>query len=303
LSVYIQLFLNNLLPIFLAAGAGYLLAKWLPINPRTLSSLAFYIFSPCLVFTVLTHTKLNNHDIIKIIGFAVLCVSSVGLLTWLVGQSLHLERSILAAVMISSMFMNAGNYGLPVTSFAFGETALAYASLFYVTNTALSNTVGVVIASLGKASFKKAMLNLITLPTLYALILAIIFIRTGWVIPLPIERTTKILGDASIPTLMVLMGVQFHSMQLKGKIKPLTLASAMRLVVSPIIALILSIGFGLTGPARQAAILESAMPSAVLNTVLATQFDAEPHFVTAVVAVTTLLSIITLTPLLAYLGG
>ncbi len=300
---YFRLFLNNLLPIFLAAGAGYLLAKWLPINPRTLSSITFYIFSPCLVFTLFTHTTLTNNDIIKISLFVVACISSVGLLTWLIGRSLHLERGILSAVLITSMFMNAGNYGLPVTSFAFGDIALTYATLIFVANLVFTNTAGVVIISMGKTSFKKAINNLFKIPALYALILAIIFSSTNWSIPLPVERTTKILGDATIPTLMVLLGVQFHSIQLKGKIVPLMLASVMRLVASPVLALGLCALIGIQGPARQAAVVEAAMPAAVLNTVLATQFDTEPSFVSAVVAATTLLSAITLTPLLAYLGG
>jgi len=210
---------------------------------------------------------------------------------------------MLAAVIITSMFMNAGNYGLPVTSFAFGEAALVFASLVFVTNSVLTNTVGVIIASMGTTSFRKAFVNFLKLPMFYALILAIIFMRTGWQIPLPVARTTKILGDASIPTLMVLMGVQFHSIQLKGKITPLVLASGMRLLASPALAFGFSAVLGIRGPAYQAFIIEAAMPAAVLNTVLATQFDIEPPFVTAVVATTTLLSIFTLTPLLAYLGA
>lgn len=300
---YGNLFLNNILPIFLAAGTGYLLAKWLPIDPKTLSTITFFIFTPCLVFSVLTNSNLTNSDLLQIIAFAAACITGVGFLTWLVGRSLKLERSMLAAVMITSMFMNAGNFGLPVTTFAFGEAALAYASLFFVTNSVMTNTAGVVIASMGKESFRKALINLIKLPTLYALFLALVFLKTGWEIPLPLARTTKILGDASIPTLMILMGVQFHSIQLKGKIKPLALASGMRLILSPALAIGLTAVFGLQGPARQAVVLEAAMPAAVLNTVLATQYDVEPPFVTAVVAVTTVLSIFTLTPLLAYLGA
>lgn len=300
---YLNLFLNNILPIFLAASAGYLIARWLPINPRTLSSVTFYIFSPCLVFTLLTHTKLSNGDILKVILFTILCASAVGGVTWLIGRGLHLSGSLLSAILITSMFMNAGNYGLPVTSFAFGDSALAVASLIFVTNSILSNTVGVVIASSGTAGVKRALINVIKIPALYGLVLAIIFLRTGWQIPLPIERTTKLLGDASIPMLLILLGVQFHSIQLKGKIIPLSLASGMRLIVSPAIALGISILFGLSGPVRQAAVLEAAMPAAVMNTVLATQFDTEPSFVSAVVGVTTILSIFTLPPLLALLGG
>jgi predicted permease len=45
------------------------------------------------------------------------------------------------------------------------------------------------------------------------------------------------------------------------------------------------------------------MPSAVIAIVLATEYDVEPAFVTSAVLVTTLLSPLTLTPLLKILGG
>jgi hypothetical protein len=303
LNDYLRLFSNNLLPIFLAAGAGYLLARWQPINPRTLSTITFYVFSPCLVFNLLTTTRLSNNDITRIVLFTVACISSTGLVAWLVGRALRLERGLLAAVVMTSMFVNAGNYGLPVVSFAFGETALAFASLVFVVNTVMVNTAGVVIASLGKTSLRNSLINLLKLPTFYAVLLAILILQTGWEIPVPLVRTAKTLGDASIPALMILLGVQFHSIQLKGKILPLSLASSVRLLVGPGLALGLSALFGLQGAARQAGVLEAAMPAAVLNTVLATQFDTEPSFVSAVVVVTTLFSIFTLTPLLAFLGG
>ncbi len=300
---YFVLFLNNLLPIFLAALAGYLLARWLPINPHTLSSVTFYIFTPCLVFNQLVNNQLSNDAIIRFISFAALCISLVGILTFLTGKLLKFPRGTLSAVIITSMFMNAGNFGLPVTSFAFGKAALAYATLFFVTNSVMTNTVGVVIASMGKASLKTALGNVIKIPTIYALALAIIFIQTSWKIPLPVTRTVEILGGAAVPCLMVLLGIQFHSIRLKGKIIPLAVTSVMRLLVSPALAFGLSSLLALTGPARQAGILEAAMPAAVLNTVLATQFETEPAFVSAAVVVTTLLSIFTLTPLLAILGG
>lgn len=300
---YLNLFLNNLLPIFLAAGAGYLLAKWLPINPRTLSSTIFYIFSPCLVFTLLTHTQLSVNDVFSMVVFTVLVIGGVGIITWLIGRSLRLQRDLLAGVLITSMFINAGNYGLPVNLFAFGEAAAAYAAVFFVTNVIMTNTVGVLIASLGKTGLKNALFNLFKLPAVYAVVLAIVFIQTGWQVPLPIERTVKILGDASIPAMLILLGVQFHAIRIKGKIVPLTMVSVMRLLTSPALALGLAALFGFSGAARQAAVLEAAMPTAVLNTALAIQFDTDPSFVAAAITTTTLLSPFTLTPLIAYLGG
>ena len=116
--------------------------------------------------------------------------------------------------------MNAGNYGLPVVLFAFGQNALGYASLFFVINAGLTYTLGTLIASMSTMSFGKALVNLIKLPLIYAMLLAVLFIYTGWKIPLPLERATKLLGDASIPSMLVLLGLQLKTANILGKIKP-----------------------------------------------------------------------------------
>jgi len=303
LSALLILFVNNLLPIFLAAGAGYLLSKRLPLDPRTFSRITFYIFSPCLVFTLLTHSKLNNSDILQMMLFAGLTMTLVGLITLVIGRFARLERSMLCALLLTSIFMNAGNFGLPVLLFAFNDTVLSFGSLYFVTNLLLTYTAGIVIASMGKASFSQAARNVLTIPTIYALILAMIILSTGWQLPIFLERTAQLLGDASIPSMLVLLGLQFQRIQWSGRGFPLMLASSMRLLAAPAIALLLARIMNLQGAARQAGVLESAMPTAVLTTVLATEYDVEPSFVTAVVIVTTLLSPLVLTPLLAYLGG
>jgi malate permease and related proteins len=303
LSELLVLFMNNLLPIFLAAGAGFLLSRALKANPRSLSQVIFYILSPCLIFNLLTHNRLSGADVLRMVAFTLLTMAAVGGLAWLAGHLLHLERPTLAAVLITCMFNNAGNFGLPVVLFAFKEEALAYATIFFVTNAILTYSLGVVIASMGSTSFLKAAGNLLRIPTLYALIAALLFVWSGIRLPLPVERTTQLLGDASIPTMLVLLGMQFESIQWAGQARPLALISAMRLLVAPAIAIVWSGILGLRGVVHQAGVLEAAMPAAVLNTVLATEYNLQPSLVTAAVFLTTLLSPLTLTPLLALLGG
>jgi len=63
----------------------------------------------------------------------------------------------------------------------------------------------------------------------------------------------------------------------------------------------LAAGLGLEGVARQAVILQSAMPTAVIVTILATEYDLDPALASAAVLVSTLLSPFTLTPIIAYL--
>jgi len=125
----------------------------------------------------------------------------------------------------------------------------------------------------------------------------------NWQLPLPLERPVSLLGEAAIPLLLVLLGLQFQNSSWSGQTLALTLSNVMRLVGGPVIAIGLALLFGLQGASRQAGIAQSAMPTAVLTTVLATEYDVEPTFVTSVVFLTTLLSPLTLTPLLAYLGA
>lgn len=299
----VDLFINNLLPIFLIVGAAFLFGRYTGISSRPLSQLVFHLFSPCLLFTLLTKNRLSGGEISRVMLFAVVCTLLIGGLAFLFGSGFRLERRMLAGVMLSSMFMNAGNYGLPVVLFAFGETALSYASLYFVTSATLAYTLGSVIASLGSVSLFRALANLLKVPSVYALALALIFLGTGWTVPAPLERTVKLLGDASIPSMLVLLGLQLQTAVWSNHSLPMTLASGMRLLVSPLVAILIIPLFGLVGPARQALILEAAMPTAVLTTVLATEFNAEPSFVSATVLVTTLLTPLTLTPLLALLGA
>jgi predicted permease len=303
LSELFALFFNNLFPILLAACIGFALAKWLKINPRPLSQVIFYVFTPILVFNLIINSKLSNQDILRTLVFAIVLMVCVGGLTWLIGGILRLDRRMLAAVMITAMFMNAGNYGLPLTNFAFGETALAFASVFFVINAMFTNTVGIVIASSGSMSVLNAIKGLIKFPAIYALTLGILFLQFGWKLPSGLDRSVTLLSDAAIPCMLVLLGMQLVNIRLDGHVLPLILTSSMRLLIAPALAFGLTKLFGMTGPSYQAVVLEAAMPVAVLTTILATEFDAEPTFVTTAVLVTTLLSPLTLTPLLAFLGA
>jgi len=303
LSSLLPLFANNLLPIFLVAGTGYLAGKWLKLEVRSLSRVVFYIFSPCLVFDLLTSSQLSNGDMLRMTGFTVAAVFTVGLLTWIVGRLMKLERRILAAVMICTVAINAGNYGLSLNLFAFGEEALAYASLFFVTSAILTYTVGVVIASMGKSSLGTSLKGLLKIPTVYATVLALAVVYTGLKLPLALERSVSLLGDASIPGMLVVLGLQLQNSHRVLNWRALSLANGMRLLGGLGVGLVMAGLFGLQGMAYNAGVLESAMPTAVLSTILATEYNAEPAFVTSAVFTSTLLSPLTLTPLLLILGA
>lgn len=303
MSYLLTLFANNVLPIILAAGAGYLVSKYTQIAPRSISQIAFKIFIPCLLFELLTTSNLTNDDILRMGGFTVVSILVFGVAAWILARSLHYQKGMISALLMVMMFSNSGNYGLSLNQFAFGEQALAYASVYFAVSIIMINTVGLVIASLGTADIKKALLDLLKTPAVYALLLALLFNVMNWQLPTPLSRTVSILADGSIPLMIVLMGIQLYHSQWAGRARTLALIAVMRLAVSPILALPIALMFGLQGAALQAGITESALPTAVMMAVVATEYNVEPSFVTMSVVMTTLLSPLTITPLLALLGA
>jgi predicted permease len=295
-------FTNNLLPILLLSGAGFALGKVLKLDPRPLGRVIFYILSPVLVFNLLTSSKLAVESIILMMGYSACVMITIAGIAFVLGKFFHLDRSLLTIVVLTSMFANNGNYGLPLIAFAFGQEALAFASIYFVTNSLLLYTVGVLIASLGHLQLKAALLGLLKVPAIYAIILAAIFIRTVWSLPLPIQKTVELTSGGAVPAMLILLGLELQNVEWTHNLRALSIPVFCRLMVGPVIGLVMAALFGLNSAARKDGIVEAAMPSAVMTTVLANEFKLDASLVTAIVFVGTVLSPLTLTPLLYILG-
>ncbi len=298
-----QVFANNLLPVLLLGAAGFLLGKFAPVDSRSVGRVTFYVLSPILVFNLLTQSQLALGKILLMLGFGAACISTMALLAYLVGRLLRLEHTVLMAVVLTSMFGNSGNYGLPLIAFAFGQEALTYAGVYFVASTLMVNTAGVVIASLGHLPVKEAILAFFKVPAVYAIGLALLVVQMGWKLPGPLDRTLSLAAGGAVPVMLLLLGLELQRVQWKNThILAVVTSVSLRLLVSPFVALGLSLPLGLEAAARQAGVIESSVPTAVLTTVLASEYKLEPALITTIVFVSTVLSPLTLTPLLVYLG-
>jgi len=302
LSVLFSTFANNILPIILLSSAGFALGKLLQVDARSLGRVVFYVFSPVLIFDLLIKNRLDLSEAAVVIAFTLCIVLTMGALTFLLGRLLKFERPALIAILITTMFANTGNYGLPLVSFAFGEDALPFAGIYFVTTTFLFYTLGVLIASLGHMNLKEAALGLFKVPTMYGVLLAILINVWNISIPTPIARAVELAADGTIPLMLILLGLQLTNVEFSNNLRPLQLSVVLRLIVAPLGALIFAALFDLQGLARQGSITQASMPSMVSATVLATEYHLDAKLVTAVVFISTLLSPFTLTLLLVFLG-
>ncbi|HXV76315.1 MAG TPA: AEC family transporter [Candidatus Polarisedimenticolaceae bacterium] len=299
----LRLFTDILLPVIVAAGTGYWLAARFRLDVRSLSRVAFHLLAPCLVFQAILDSELPGTEMLRMAGLAISVLLVSAAIAGGVARGCGWHREQVAAVVLVVLLPNAGNFGLPTTLFAFGEEGLAQASIFFIAASLATFTIGVLVASSGRARPLAAARGLLRVPAVWAIALALSVSRSGWTLPHALGRPIELFSDASIPVFLLILGMQLRGNGFEARFGPVGWAVASRLLISPVVALVAAPLWGIDGVARQAAVLESAMPCAVISTVLAAEYDLAPRFVTTAVFASTLISPVTLTPLLDYLGA
>jgi predicted permease len=300
-NVFASIFADDILPIFLVAAAGYLLARHTGAQVKTLSAVSFNVLSPCLVFDQLVQSRIDSSVFGRMFVFCILLTAVMGLVAWLAATPLRLNRQTFTSFLLVVMFSNSGNYALPVALFAFGRDALAYASVYFVASAIVTYTVGVGVAASGHGNIWRALAGIVRVPALWAVAAAGLIMVTRTTVPLAILRPITLLSEAAIPVMLLILGMQLERAAMPDRPAAVGVAVALSLLVGPLAGIGLTLVLGLTGLARQVAIVGASMPAAVITTVLALEFDLDPSFATGAVFLSTILSPFTLVLLIAYL--
>ncbi len=287
----LPIFAQTVLPVFLVAAAGFLLAWYLPIDSRSVGRLIFYLATPSLVFRSLYQMKIDYAALQQLVLISASVTLSAGVLGWLVGFGQERQRR--AAIVLTSAVSNNGNMGMSICLFAFGQQGLALGSIYYVVSSFLSNTVGVTVASAGQMPVRTALKNSLRVPVLYAAIAGLLFNRLGGVVPLSLFRAIDLLANAAIPGMLMLLGIQLRSAPIFQGQAVILRSAVVRLLAAPLVAWQLCHWFGVVGVERNVLILQAAMPTAVMSAVLATEYDAAPKLVATVIFITTTVSMVT----------
>jgi predicted permease len=279
-------------PIYAAIGLG---AAWGRTGRRwdteLITELIMTIGAPCLVFSSLVGMEVERAAMAEMAIAAFTAFVVFAALGWLALTLLGLPvRSFLAPL----VFPNAGNMGLPVCLFAFGQEGLALGISFYAVAAFSQYTAGIWIWS-GRVSGSE----LLRTPLTWSVVLATAVVAVDLVVPSWILRTTELLGAFTIPLMQLSLGVSLATIGFGAVPRSVGLA-ILRLVLGLGVGAGLAWLFGLTGAARGVLILDCAMPVAVLNYLLAAKYQQSPSEVASLVVVSTLLSLLTLPLVLAW---
>ncbi len=298
----VAVFTQNIVPIFIVAGFGYALQRWAGLNKQVLSRAVFYCLSPCLVFSSLVNSQLANEELVGLAGFTALSILCMGVLAWVVAKLLKLSQAETAAMLLMVMFVNGGNYGLTLNQLRYGDEGLARAVVYYTTSTVILYTVGVFLASSGRLTWRQSLARLWRMPPIYAAVLAVLVYSLQINLPSPLLRGIEVTGSGAIPVMLLVLGMQLADLQGQATWRLALPTISLRLLIAPGVALALALLLNLEGTGRSTSIIEASMPPAVFNIILATEFDLQPAAVTSIVAIATLLSPLTLSVAITYLG-
>ncbi len=297
----VNIFINNIAPVLIVAGVGYLAGRRFKIESASLAKLIFNVFSPALVFYSLYTNQIEGHEFGLLFLMIVLYQLGVAALSYLVLTLRGVPKVQRASVMLGSFSMNTGNFGLSVVSFAFGEAVLARAVVIYISNTIMNYTFGVFVASSGSRPPHKALLNVLRVPAFYATVIAFLLLGFHVALPEPIFRSVTVLKDAAIPSMLVLLGLQMSQSLRVSRPALVSTGVLLKLAVAPLVGLGLALLFQLDNLSATALIMQTSMPAAVLTLILAKEYKLDEALSLNLIMVSTLVSPFTLSVIILLL--
>lgn len=283
--------LSIMAPSIILAGIGLAWKKVGTEYPTAfVTTLTLNLGLPALIFYTMVTADISLSSL-KSLGLATIAVHVVFLLLVvvifkLVGKALPIS--------IAHVVGNTGNLGLPVCLLAFGDEGLAYAMTFFAIQCLLFFTIGESVYA-GKMNVSR----MLKVPVIYALIAAIV-VR---LLELPLHSivldTTRILGQLVVPIMLITLGVSIAGMKATN-LTSTVIWSVVRTLLAFGVGVVIADAFGLTGVARGVLIIETVVPVAVFNYLMAHRYNRDSEEVSGMILVTHIGALFYLPIVLAY---
>ena len=285
--------LSVVAPVFIVALVGLAWARsGAHFDEVSISRLVLNVGIPCLVFRSLTSLDVPPVELARMAGLAAAVMSMFAVGGFAVLKAMKLPAHTYLGPLV---FANSGNIGLPICLFAFGDAGLALGMAYF----AVSSTCHVVLGGpLFAGSF--SLRPFFRSPLTWAVVVTVGVVASGVTVPMWIARTTTLLGDIAIPLMLLTLGVSLSKMHPESLGRSMIL-SFVRLGLGVSAGLLLTTLLGVDGLTRKVLVLQASMPVGVLNYLFAHRYGRSPEQVASLVLVSTLLSVVSIPVLLAWL--
>jgi predicted permease len=289
--------INVVIPVLVIMFSGYIFGKRYDIDPSTISKMTMVILSPALIFSFLVRAEISYLQLGQIVLSVLIFTIIMSVLT-VVLFLLFKDRENIREGLIGNVFPNTGNFGLPVVLFAYGDEGFQLGVIIVVINFILMYSLGIFFASPKNSTHIENIKDILKLPTTFATILASIILLFQLKVPDFIFEPLRLVGDSMIPIAMILLGIYLANTPINGYTKPTLLTSILKVVVAPVVIILTVSLLGIDDTLAKVLIIQHAMPTAVLMSIIASEYKMKVGIVANATVVTTIASIFSITVLL-----
>lgn len=276
---------NILMPLFLVAAVGYVFGVRVKPDMQMTNRLVMDVFMPALIFHVMIQDNFHPSQTFSLMYAGVLLMLGSGAVAFLVARVLGFSwRGFVAP----AMFSNWANLGLPLYVFALGEHTLGAGIMLVIVGNFLCFTLGVYIYS-GKTS----LLAIFKVPILIAVLLGAFVNAIDLTLPFAVTKPIDMLGRVAIPLMLFSLGVRLTRVS-RGNVKQGVIMAVFCPLVGVSLALLIMQFITLTPLHQSILILFGALPPAVINFMLAEQYQCEPDAVASMVLVANIAALVSL---------
>jgi predicted permease len=282
--------LEVVLPVVFITFIGTFIGRFLRPDQQSLSKITLYALSPALAFDNLSSTAVRFEVALAIIVGYVMFESVMGWLTWFSSRDLddRTRRAMVAGVITG----NNGNFGLPISLFAFGKAGLELSLIVFTVSVFFTFVVTPAVLSHG-GNWQSRFVTVLKLPLVWAAMGGVLMNVFELRIPVGLERGVHLLGQAAIPMLLIALGLQIGASGLPRLTQPILIlhSSSLRLFLGPVVAFGVATLLGLRDLERNVLVLSAAMPTAINAFLISLELKSDVQTVAGTVVLTTFGSI------------
>lgn len=303
---------NSLLPIFALIVLGFILRKSGLIKTeqwRSVELICYWLLFPALLITTLSGANLNLGELAP---YALALFATIIFMTffvWLMRIPL-LKLWNVKGPAFTTIFQTStrwhGFIAFAIVDDIFGANGLAILAIAFVVIVPYINVVNIFVlatyAGKKKANITKITITIIKNPLIIGISIGIALNLGNINLPTPIYTTLDLLGRAALGMSLLAMGAGISWIAIKTSGKEVFVACFMRLILTPIIAVIFALIFGVSGDIFIILMITASVPTAVNGFILARAMGGDAELYAATSSAQVLISFITL-PIIIWLAS
>lgn len=291
------------LPIFLVMCVGYLLKRIGIINDNFIevaNKMVFYAALPIKLFNDVRQVTLQEALDVKFFNFVVLGTLLSVVFVWIISYRAVKKESQRGAFIQGAFRGNFLYIGYSVLENVTGSISVK-ASIVVALVIPLYNILSVIIFSLNckdkktKINIRDMLIKILKNPLIISIFFGILASAISLQVPVFASRTMHYFQDLATPLALITIGAAFNFEKISGNIKATVIASVLKLVVIPFIAVIMALLVGFNNSDIFLIYVLFGVPTATVSFTMAAAMGGDKDLASSIAMMTTLLSVVFMT--------